>query len=606
MNVVGFDFGTTNSLISVVRGQRAISFLDDEQRPIPSVVCYEGVQKILGREAKERLAQAGLGVQGNTVRSPKMFLGRDSVFVEGTERSPVDIVSDVVRHVLHQAQSSARDLGEIPGAVVTIPVDMEGYRRRALREAFMLAGLRIVQFVHEPLAALYGLFRDQDLASMLRRYDRKLVLVFDWGGGTLDLTLCRPMGDMVVQLMNDGTDEVGGDVFDEAIMNRLIQKVAAARGLGESVDTQPGAKARLMDRCERAKIDLSSRSNVAIYVGSFFRGADEEEFDYALSQGELEQIVGPLLDKGFKRIERILTDAGYTPEQVSLCVATGGMSNMPAVKRRLHEWFGPERVQIPDGTATLISQGAAWIAADQVGLQLAKNVELVLARNSYLPLVKAGTVMPKEGEVQRETYHLYCTDPRDGVAKFQICTPKRAGASVLPSDPRTHLEHVTVKVDGKARAFHERLELDVRINDDLILEAHARSLNLKDEDRREIHNLVFGLRFPAEAQANGSSDKEKEEAPASGGHRQIGALSVRANVADRVDLSLVPGEFLYQYDPFYFDVRRNPPERQVLEKLYYQPCSLCGRASNDPACQCSSSLIGAGRATGLDENEGRR
>lgn len=606
MNVVGFDFGTTNSLISVVRGQRAISFLDDEQRPIPSVVCYEGVQKILGREAKERLAQAGLGVQGNIVRSPKMFLGRESVFVEGTERSSVDIVSDVVRHVLHQAQSSARDLGEIPGAVVTIPVDMEGYRRRALREAFMLAGLRIVQFVHEPLAALYGLFRDQDLASMLRRYDRKLVLVFDWGGGTLDLTLCRPMGDMVVQLMNDGTDEVGGDVFDEAIMNRLIQKVAAARGLGESVDTQPGAKARLMDRCERAKIDLSSRSNVAIYVGSFFRGADEEEFDYALSQGELEQIVGPLLDKGFKRIERILTDAGYTPEQVSLCVATGGMSNMPAVKRRLHEWFGPERVQIPDGTATLISQGAAWIAADQVGLQLAKNVELVLARNSYLPLVKAGTVMPKESEVQRETYHLYCTDPRDGVAKFQICTPKRAGASVLPSDPRTHLEHVTVKVDGKARAFHERLELDVRINDDLILEAHARSLNLKDEDRREIHNLVFGLRFPAEAQANGSSDKEKEEAPASGGHRQIGALSVRANVADRVDLSLVPGEFLYQYDPFYFDVRRNPPERQVLEKLYYQPCSLCGRASNDPACQCSSSLIGAGRATGLDENEGRR
>lgn len=606
MNVVGFDFGTTNSLISVVRGQRAISFLDDEQRPIPSVVCYEGVQKILGREAKERLAQAGLGVQGNTVRSPKMFLGRDSVFVEGTERSPVDIVSDVVRHVLHQAQSSARDLGEIPGAVVTIPVDMEGYRRRALREAFMLAGLRIVQFVHEPLAALYGLFRDQDLASMLRRYDRKLVLVFDWGGGTLDLTLCRPMGDMVVQLMNDGTDEVGGDVFDEAIMNRLIQKVAAARGLGESVDTQPGAKARLMDRCERAKIDLSSRSNVAIYVGSFFRGADEEEFDYALSQGELEQIVGPLLDKGFKRIERILTDAGYTPEQVSLCVATGGMSNMPAVKRRLHEWFGPERVKIPDGTATLISQGAAWIAADQVGLQLAKNVELVLARNSYLPLVKAGTVMPKESEVQRETYHLYCTDPRDGVAKFQICTPKRAGASVLPSDPRTHLEHVTVKVDGKARAFQERLELDVRINDDLILDAHARSLNLKDEDRREIHNLEFGLRFPAEAQATGSSDKEKEEAPASGGHRPIGALSVRANVADRVDLALVPGEFLYQYDPFYFDVRRNPPERQVLEKLYYQPCSLCGRASNDPACQCSSSLIGAGRATGLGENEERR
>lgn len=601
MNVVGFDFGTTNSLISVVRGNRAINFLDEEQRPIPSMVCYEGAQKIMGRDAKERLAQAGLGVQGNIVRSPKMYLGRDSVYIDGTEKSPVDIVADVVRHVLQQAKSSNRDLGKIDGAVVTIPVDMEGYRRRALRDAFRQADLRIVQFVHEPLAALYGLFRKQNLPEMLRRYDKKLVLVFDWGGGTLDLTLCRPMGDMVVQIMNDGTDEVGGDMFDEAIMNRLVQNVAQTRGLDETVGTQPGAKARLMDRCERAKIDLSSRANVAIYVGSFFRGIEDEDFDYTLSQFELEQTVGTLLDNGFKRIERILENAGYSPEQVALCVATGGMSNMPAVKRRLHEWFGPERVQIPDGTATLIAEGAAWIAADQVGLQLAKNVELVLARNSYLPLVKAGTVMPKEGEVQSETFHLYCTDPRDGVAKFQICSPKRAGTAVLPSELRTHLENVTVKVDAKAQAFQERLELDVRINDDLILEAHARSLNMKDEDRREIHNLEFGLRFPRDTQGSEPEDTSTEPDQQKGGQPTLGALSVRANVADRVHLSLVPGEFLYEYDPYYFDVRRNPPDQQVREKLYYQPCSLCGRASNDPACQCSALLPDAyGSVRGIE------
>ena len=601
MNVVGFDFGTTNSLISVVRGDRAINFLDEEQRPIPSMVCYEGAQKILGRDAKERLAQAGLGVQGNIVRSPKMYLGRDSVYIDGTEKSPVDVVADVIRHVLQQAKISNRDLGEIDGAVVTIPVDMEGYRRRALRDAFRQAGLRIVQFVHEPLAALYGLFRKQNLPEMLRRYDKKLVLVFDWGGGTLDLTLCRPMGDMVVQIMNDGTDEVGGDVFDEAIMNRLVQNVTQTRGLDEAVGEQPGARARLLDRCERAKIDLSSRANVAIYVGSFFRGIEDEDFDYTLSQFELEQTVGPLLDKGFKRIERILENAGYSPEQVALCVATGGMSNMPAVKRRLHEWFGPERVQIPDGTATLIAEGAAWIAADQVGLQLAKDVELVLARNSYLPLVKAGTVMPKEGEVQSETFHLYCTDPRDGVAKFQICSPKRPGTAVLPSELRTHLENVTVKVDAKAHAFQERLELDVRINDNLILEAHARSLNMKDEDRREIHNLEFGLRFPRDTQGSEPKDTSTEPDQQKGSQPTLGALSVRANVADRVHLSLVPGEFLYEYDPYYFDVRRNPPDQQVREKLYYQPCSLCGRASNDPACQCSTLLPDAyGSVRGIE------
>ena len=185
MGVVGFDFGTTNSLISVVRGDRAINYLDDEQRPIPSIVCYEGQKKIVGREARERLAQSGLGIQGNIVRSPKLLLGRDSVFIEGTERSPVDIVADVVRHVLQEARGGrrGREFGDISGSVVTIPVNMEGYRRRALRDAFRLAGLNIVQFVHEPLAALYGYFRSQGLQKMLRRYDRKLILVFDWGVG---------------------------------------------------------------------------------------------------------------------------------------------------------------------------------------------------------------------------------------------------------------------------------------------------------------------------------------------------------------------------------------------------------------------------------------
>lgn len=128
MSVVGFDFGTTNSLLSLVRGDGTINYLDDEQRPIPSVVCYEGQQKIVGRAAKERLAQAGLGIQGNIVRSPKMYLGRDSVFMEGIERSPVDIVADVVRHVLYEARRgrSGRELDTLSGAVVTIPVDMEG------------------------------------------------------------------------------------------------------------------------------------------------------------------------------------------------------------------------------------------------------------------------------------------------------------------------------------------------------------------------------------------------------------------------------------------------------------------------------------------------
>lgn len=590
MSVIGFDFGTTNSLISVVSGDKVINFLDDENRPIPSVVCYEGVKKIVGRAARERLAEAGLGVHGNIVRSPKMYLGDESIYVEGVERRPVDVVSDVVKYVFSKAKESPNGamLKGVKGAVVTIPIDMDGVRRRNLRDAFRNAELRIKQFIHEPFAALYGHFRQNGVEQMLRRYHRKPILVFDWGGGTLDLTLCKPHGNTLVQIMNDGTDEVGGDQFDETIMNYLIQKGYVKRGM-KAPTIQIGAKSRLLDRCEQAKIALSSRDKTIIYVRDFFLDDSDGVFNYELEKAELEAIIKPLLDKGIRRIEKILNDADFSPQQVALCLATGGMSNMPIIKQKLYELFGAERVHIPGGTATLIAEGAAWIANDEIGLSLAKNVEVVFARNSFFPLVKGGTQMPNEGEVQKESFHLYCTDPRDGVAKFQICSPTRAGNSPLPNDPRTHLDILTVSVDAKARAFQERLELDVSINDDLILIAHARSLNVGDEDETEIHNLEFGLKFSAVE--NHEDSGEVVEMGTKHEHNDKGGLSVRANITDRdQDYSLVPGEYMYQLDRGYFDTRNSPPKVQVEERLYYEPCSLCGLASNDPKCRCGEML----------------
>ena len=598
--MAGFDFGTTNSLISFIQGNRPINCLDEEQRPTPSMICYEGAKTILGRDAKERLSKAGLGIHGGIVRSPKMYLGKENIFVEGVERNPVEVVADVVRYVYQQSGHVRRDVGDFSGVVVTIPVGMQGYQRRALRDAFRKAGLRIVQFVHEPFAALYGLFRNENLSSNLRRYDNKLILVFDWGGGTLDLTLCRLRDGMVVQLKNDGTYEVGGDVFDETIKARIVQNVTKSRGIDDSAAIHQGAESRLLDRCERAKIDLSDRSNAQIYVANFFKEMPDEELDYPLSRNELESIVKPLLDKGFKRIERILDDSGYSPEQIALCVATGGMSNMSIVSRRLHELFGPGRVEFPSNSATLIAEGAAWIAFDQVDLQLAKNLELVLARNSYLPLIKAGTSMPKESQVQADTFHLYCTDPRDGVAKFQFCSPMKPGPMVLRGEPRSYLENITVKVDAKTRPFIERLELDVKIDENLILDCHARSVNHCDEDRCEIHDLEFGLTFPESDQPTNLDDDLPEPTKPEGENpspaAETGAISVRANIADKEDDALVPGEYLAQYNEeyldkkHYFDVRHNRPDCQVEEKLYYEPCILCGRASNDPACKCATLL----------------
>lgn len=591
MDLVGFDFGTTNSLISIIDNGRPINFLDKDGLPFPSVVCYEGAKTIVGRDAKERLGESGLGVKGNVIRSPKILLGRESIPVEGVERSPVDIVRDVAKYVLQQALNTRlKDLTKIQGAVVTIPVDMEGYRRAALRDAFRLAGINIAQFVHEPLAALYGFFRSQnDLAAALRDYDRRLILVFDWGGGTLDLTLCRLVDGMLVQVKNDGTEEVGGDVFDDAIRNEIVRRVLKKRGFDDTVQFQPDALTRLTHRCEGAKIELSSRNSIQLYVGSFFRGIPEEELDYSLSRAELEEIVTPLLNKGLNRIFRLLEVANVSPAEIAICLATGGMANMPAIRSRLHELFGARRLHVSERSGTLIAEGAAWIAHDNVKLRLAKNVELLLARNSYATLIKAGTIMPGEGDISTEKFHLYCADPRDGFAKFQLYSPVRPGPSILVNDQRSPLENLILKVDSKARPFQERLELDIQIDDNLVLQAQARSLNEKDFAEAKVHNLEFGLSFPSE----GPILKEPE-VPAEVLERptlhEPGDLVMRSNVTQDANNALIPGELLYSYDPGYFDVRRNPPGNQVLERLYYRPCSACGRASNDPLCKCASQV----------------
>lgn len=589
MAVVGFDFGTTNSLISVVQGNRVLSFLDDQGLPVPSVVCYEGSRTIVGREARERLAQAGLGVQGNVVRSPKTLLGRESVFVGGVERSPVDIVHEVVEFVRRQALESRTVRNLVADrAVVTIPVNMEGHRRALLREAFRMAGMSVVQFVHEPLAALYGYLRSSDdLEATLRQFDRQMVLVFDWGGGTLDLTLCRLVDGLLVQVGNDGTDEVGGDWFDDELKNEVERRVRVARTLPEDVEVQSEARSRLLHACERAKIDLSQRSRVNIYVPNFFRGLDDPDLDFPLTREELDSIVVHLVNKGLSRIERLLDREGYSTASVALCLATGGMANMPVVKSRLHELFGPNRVHVPEHSAFLISEGAAWVAHDEARLHLAKNVELVLARNSYMPLLNAGLEMPQEGEVRGDQFSLYCVDPSDGFGKFELMAPHRPGPKVQADDMRRTLANLVVPVDRKAGPFRERLQLDVTVDENLVLRAQARSLNQRGSAEAEVHDLEFALALPT-GRRSWLGIERLEGTSGEGTMHAKGSLAMRSNIASVEDKRLVPGEVLYRFEPLYFDTRNMPPQVQVDERLYYEPCTYCGRSSNDPLCRCAS------------------
>lgn len=589
MAVIGFDFGTTNSLASVVIGTDVITFLENEQ-PIPSVVSFEGGRVEVGRKAHDKLTSAGLGVQGSTVRSPKTLLGREEQVIDGVRRDPVQMVEYVLDHVRRFVlQTRAGRELKMDRVVATIPVNMEGHRRALLRQAFRQAGMSVVQFVHEPLAALYGFLRMSEGApDLIRRYDGKLLLVFDWGGGTLDLTLCRVLNGLLVQVANDGTEEVGGDVFDEELRNEVERRSRATQGLTDDVEVLPDARKRLLHECEKAKIRLSDRNTWNVFVDPYYQSDDQTDLQVNLSRDDMQDIVGHLVKKGVARIERLLEREGYSTASVELCLATGGMVNMPMVKSRLDELFGPGRVHISKRSASAIAEGAAWVAHDEARLHLAKNVELALARNSYMPLLQAGVEMPVEREHRRERFNLYCVDPSDGHGKFSLVSPHRPGPRVLANDKRRPLCNLLLKVDGKAAPFRERLELEVSIDENLVLTATAWSLNQKGREMAEVHDLEFALATPGARSSwlNAGLLGEDSDAVA----HEAGGLVMRSNLAAREDDSLVPGEVLYRHNPFYFRVELNPPQIQVEERLYYEPCSICGRASNDPQCRCASSL----------------
>jgi molecular chaperone DnaK (HSP70) len=594
MNIVGFDFGTTNSLISVIRNGSHTTFFEDDGLPIPSVVSYEGDKIVVGSEAKKQLSEVGMGVHGDVVKSPKTYLGREELTVGGVQRNPVDIVTDIVKYVCERALSTNREaLTKIDKAVVTIPVNMIGERRALLRDAFRAAGVSIVQFVHEPLAALYGFFKSSDsMESELRTYDRQLILVFDWGGGTLDLTLCKLIDGLLVQIANDGTEEVGGDIFDGEIRNFVEQNTKPKDLNLESFVPSANAVARLLQSCEKAKIDLSKLDEAVIYVPNFYAGSNvgDSDLEFTLTRDKLEKIITSLIDKSLMRVNNILENSGYSTASIALCLATGGMSNVPIVRERLHELFGARRVHISKNSSSLISIGAAWVANDGARLHLAKNLELLLARNSYLTLLNAGTRMPIEGHVSKTEFKLYCVDPTDGFGKFQILCPRdKPGPNVFAGDIRRVLGNVVVPVDKKAPPFRERLELEILIDENLILKVTGRSLNLRGIGVVEIHDLEFALSLDPDRNY-GLGDESSNLIEIEGGKNEPGSIAMRSNIVNFEDKKFVPGEVLYKFDPGYFDTRAYPPEFQVEERLYYEPCAGCGRSSNDPLCNCANIL----------------
>ena len=502
--VFGFDIGTTNSLAALVADGEVRALTDADDKPHPSVVWYRGGETVVGRTARTHIDSLDGVAASGFVRSPKMRLRREGpVHVDGRAMDPSDIVSEVLAHIRSEAEQSDPP-HYVDRAVMTIPVDFAGPQRRSLRRAARKAGIGVVRFVHEPAAALYAWIRAQpDHQSVLAQLENRVVLVFDWGGGTLDLSVCRILGGVVMQIANRGNDEIGGDRFDELLRNHIRDKHRERYSIGDmAAREQPGAAAALLNQCELAKIELSHRDRHTVLIKDYATGdSRERNLSVDVTRRDLESLSSRVVETGLEEIDRVMEKARLDRRDVELCLATGGMINMPIIRNGLVERFGGRVPDLAERGDRIIAEGAAWIAHDDLEVRLSKPLEVLVAggpgRGSWLSLVDTDLRLPVESQtVAAGNRRFYCTDPRDGQAVFEFGKPRKVGA-VQPEDERETLSVLNLSVDSSARPLLERLECKVNVDEDYIATVTVASDGMGEPVEQEIHSLDFGLALPS-------------------------------------------------------------------------------------------------------------
>ncbi|GGZ41808.1 molecular chaperone DnaK [Streptomyces bluensis] len=332
---VGIDLGTTNSVVSVLEGGEPTVITNTEgARTTPSVVAFAKNGEVLVGEVAKR--QAVTNVE-RTARSVKRHMGDkawrfpDSGSIDGRQYTAQEISARVLQKLKRDAETY---LGEdVTDAVITVPAYFDDTQRQATKEAGEIAGLNVLRIINEPTAAAlaYGLDKEND----------QTVLVFDLGGGTFDVSLLE-MGEGVIEVKaTNGDTHLGGDDWDQRIVDHLVKQFKNAYGVDLSKDKM--AVQRLREAAERAKIELSSSSETNINLPYITASAEGPlHLDEKLTRAQFQQLTADLLERCTGPFHRAVKDAGIKLSDVNHVILVGGSTRMPAVTDLVKELTGKE------------------------------------------------------------------------------------------------------------------------------------------------------------------------------------------------------------------------------------------------------------------------
>ena len=327
---VGIDLGTTNSVVSVLEGGEPTVIANAEgARTTPSVVAFAKSGEVLVGEVAKRQAVTNVD---RTIRSVKRHMGTDwKVKIDDKDFTPQQISAFILQKLKRDAEAY---LGEtVTDAVITVPAYFSDAQRQATKEAGEIAGLTVSRIVNEPTAAA--------LAYGLDKGDDQTILVFDLGGGTFDVSLLE-IGEGVVEVKaTSGDNHLGGDDWDERIVEWMIKKFKDNNGVDLSKDKI--ALQRLQESAEKAKIELSSSSETTVHLPYITHGESGPlHFEEKLTRAEFQKLTADLLERTKAPFRSVIKDAGVDVKDVDHVVLVGGSTRMPAVADVVKELIGRE------------------------------------------------------------------------------------------------------------------------------------------------------------------------------------------------------------------------------------------------------------------------